>query len=203
VDSRAGQPRAFVVVCSLLALVVGGLIGYFTPRGAAEAAIAVATPDYTATPEPTPTPLLLRVHVSGAVNDPDVYQLVQGSIVRDAIEAAGGGAEEADLERINLAMELADQMQVYVPREGEASVPLQSSSVASPGGGGQAGLININVASLQELDTLPGVGPVTAQRIVDYREAHGAFQRVEDIQNVSGIGPSRFEAIREQITVAP
>jgi competence protein ComEA len=201
VDSRAGQSRAFVIVCSLLALVVGGLIGYFTPRGPASAAIVVSTPRCTNTPEPTP--LRLRVHVSGAVSEPDVYELPEGSIVRDAIEAAGGAAEDADVDRINLALEVADQQQIYVPCVGEASPPAQPSTGGVAGGAGGAGLININTASLQELDTLPGIGPVTAQRIADYREAHGPFERIEDIQNVSGIGPSRFEAIREQITVGP
>ena len=202
-DSRAAQSRVFVVVCSLLALAVGGMIGYLTPRGQASAPIVVSAPSPTSTAAPTPTAAPLRVYVSGAVSHPDVYELPLGCIVRDAMEAAGGPTDDADLDGINLALEIADQQQVYVPRKGEAAPPPQSSGGAVDGGGREAQLVNINTALLAELDTLPRVGPVTGQRIIDYRTAHGPFQRIEDIQNVSGIGPATFEGMRELITVGP
>jgi competence protein ComEA len=159
--------------------------------------IVVSTPDATATPSARPTAEALRIHVSGAVNDPDqVYRLPAGSIVADAIEAAGGATDEADLARINLAQELADQQHVHVPAKDEENPP-----PAVSGGEGASGLININTATQAELETLPGIGPAKAGDIVAYREASGPFGRIEDIQNVPGIGPATFEGMRDLITV--
>jgi competence protein ComEA len=137
------------------------------------------------------------VYVSGAVREPDVYRLPPGSIVEDAVEAAGGATDDADLECINLAQELADQQHVHVPRAGEESPPPALS-------GGQAAgdhAININTATASELEELPGIGPVMAARIVDFREANGPFAGVEDIQDVVGIGPATFDGLKDLIAV--
>jgi competence protein ComEA len=153
----------------------------------------------TSTPEPSPqftaTPQPLRVYVSGAVQQPDVYALSPGSIVKDALLAAGGPASDADLDRINLASPLADGQQIYVPRLGEESVPVQPPS-RLPASGGK---ININTADAASLETLPGIGPALAQRIVDFRQVSGPFESIEDVMDVSGIGPGIFEQIRELI----
>ena len=148
-------------------------------------------------PAPTATPGPIRVYVSGAVIRADVYELPSNSIVRDAVAAAGGAASDADLDQINMAKPLRDGEQVYVPRIGEAptSVPVGQA------GAGSFGPININTATQAELETLPGIGPALAARIVAYREANGPFPNVEAIQNVAGIGPSTFEAIKDLITV--
>ena len=128
-----------------------------------------------------------------------IYELPPGSIVEDAIEAAGGSTADADLGRINLALELQDHQQVYVPRQGEVNPPPSVS-----GGSGQSGgLIDINTASAAELEALPGIGPSTAQKIIAYREANGPFAAIEDIQNVPGIGPATFEGLKDRITVGP
>lgn len=129
------------------------------------------------------------VHVSGAVEAPGVYELPLGSRARDAIEMAGGASEDADLNRINLARVLQDGQQIHVPIVGDDS----GEAVQFP--------ININIASVEQLSQLPGIGEVTAQAIIDYRESQGPFQRIEDIQNVSGIGPNTYENIRELISV--
>jgi len=147
-------------------------------------------------PRPTATPGPIRVHVSGAVNNPDVYELPPDSIARDAIEFAGGGASDADLDRVNLARVLADGDQVYVPVVGET--PLEEPPGVAPAG---STIVNINTATQAELETLPGIGPALAGRILDYREANGPFPDVESLQNVSGIGPATLEEIRNQITV--
>jgi competence protein ComEA len=151
-------------------------------------------------PLPTPTPEPIQVYVSGAVVHPDVYVLPVDSTVNTALEAAGGPTEEADLEHLNLAHHLKDGEHVYVPRVGEASSPTPHDEgdesevpVAFP--------VNINTASQAELETLPGIGPVLAQRIIDYRENDATFSSIEDIQNVPGIGPATFEDIKELITV--
>ena len=128
-----------------------------------------------------------------------MYELPARSIVDDAVEAAGGPTDDADLDHINLAMELQDQQQVYVPHQGEISEPPPLIS-GGEGSGGSGGLVNINTATAAELETLPRVGPVTAQRIIEYRE-NGPFKTIEDIQNVPGIGPATFDGLKDLITV--
>jgi len=157
----------------------------------------VLTPSGTAAPtraEPTPPPGPLRVYVSGAVRNPDVYLLPPGSIVKDAVVAAGGAITEADLANINLAHPVADGEQVHVPRVGEQN-PVRSPSVEPP-----SPKVNVNTADLAALEALPGIGPELAQRIIDYREAHGPFSQVDDLLDVPGIGPAILEKIREEIT---
>jgi len=145
---------------------------------------------------PTPTPHPLRVYVSGAVQRPDVYTLVPDSIVKDALTAAGGPTGDADLDRINLALTLSDGQHVYVPHLGEENppVPLRLSQPET------AAQVNINTADLAALESLPGIGPAIAQRILDYRQVHGPFAQVEDITNVPGIGPAILGQIQELIT---
>jgi competence protein ComEA len=193
----AGRTRAYVILGSVASLIVGGVVGYFSPHPQANApAIVISTPlpDPTSLPAPTPAPI--RVHVSGAVRQPDVYELPAGCIVKDAVEAAGGPTDSADLDGVNLAVELRDQQQVYVPRQGEV-IPMSSTL----GGGTASGPVNINTATAAELETLPGIGPKTAETIVEYREANGPFKAIEDIMNVPGIGEGTFEKIKDGITV--
>lgn len=200
-DQRAVRSRGYIIVFSVLSLIVGGVVGYFTPRPQPSAPIVVSTPLPSATPLFTPTPAPIRVHVAGAVRAPAVYKLSPGSIVQDAVEAAGGPASDADLDRINLALELRDQQQVYVPRQGEVDPPPLVSG-GEPGEGESAvALVNINTAMAAELETLPRIGPTTAERIMEYREANGPFETIEDIQNVPGIGPVTFDGLKDLITV--
>jgi len=134
------------------------------------------------------------------VESPGVYRLPPGSLVEDAIHAAGGPTEEADLVRINLARELLDQQQVYVPYLGEANpYPTLSGGVA-PTATPQR--IDLNTATAAELESLPHVGPALAQEIVAYRQTYGPFQAVEDLLNVPGIGPSTLEEIRPWVQVS-
>lgn len=198
----SGISRSLLVFCSVLSLIVGALIGYFTPHPRSRP-ITVTTPEPTPTATPTPTPAPLRVYVCGAVQAPDVYLLPPGSLVRDAVRAAGGPAPDANLERINLARELQDQQQIYVPRRGEETpVPVISEGAPTRTASAQP-LININTATVEELQKLPRVGPALAQRIVAYREMYGPFQTPEDLMQVPGIGEGIFAAIRDYITVGP
>lgn len=132
------------------------------------------------------------VHVSGAVNSPGLYVLRADARVVDAVAAAGGLADGADLNAVNLARAVADGEQVVVPREGEQS---------TVSGVDAQGRVNINTADAATLDTLPGVGPAIAARILAWREEHGSFGSVDDLQAVSGIGPSLIEQLRDLATV--
>jgi competence protein ComEA len=192
------KSRVYLILTLVVGLIAGGAVVYFTMRATPPSTpIVVSTPFPTPTPFPSSTPAPIRVHVSGAVRQPDVYELPPGSIVKDAIEVAGGPASDADLDGVNLAVELRDQQQVYVPRQGEVAPMVPAVS----GGEISAGSVNINTATAAELEALSGVGPKTAQTIVEYREANGPFKSIEDIMNVPGIGEGTFEKIRDEITV--
>ena len=163
--------------------------------GAGTASGEYAAPPPVATEEVTAARAV--VHVVGAVRRPGLYRLPEGSRTADAIDRAGGATRKADLALVNLAAPVADGQQIVVPRRAAAAG-------LSPGGGGSAaatGPVHLNTATLEELDALPGVGPVTAQKILDYREQHGAFSSVDELDAIAGIGPARLESLRE--VVAP
>jgi competence protein ComEA len=193
--------RGYIVIVLVSLIVLGGM--FFFLRRPKPEPILILTPEPTATPLPTPTPRPLRVYVSGAVAHPDVYELPYDSIVKDAIEAAGGPVDEADLNRINLARRVHDEEQIYVPKKGEESPPVSPPSGPSlPSPSSQGGdKVNINTATAEELSTLPGIGPTKAQSIIDYRTANGPFQSIEDIEKVRGIGDATFDKLKDKITV--
>lgn len=146
----------------------------------------------------------LVVDVAGAVVHPMVVELGADSRVQDAIDAAGGLTEDADAARVNRAAKLVDGQQIYIPHVGEASdVHAQaggsSSGISSGGAGGS--LVNINTAGIDELDALSGVGPATAQAIIDEREANGPFASIEDIMRVAGIGEKKYDKLKNSICV--
>jgi competence protein ComEA len=163
-------------------------------------------------PEPvvaTTAPVELVVQAAGAVHRPGVYQLAAGARVVDLIEAAGGAVAGADLQVLSLAAVLSDGQRVRVPLVGEQlpASELGGSAGGAAGGGGAAGTavpgapIDLNTAGVDDLDTLPGVGPATAQAIVAHRDEHGPFGAVDDLLEVRGIGDARLEALRDLVTV--
>jgi competence protein ComEA len=141
---------------------------------------------------PTPARHVV-VHVVGAVRLPGLYRLKEGSRIDDAIRSAGGPKAKAALELVNLAAPVADGQQVVVPVRGPAGSAPPSAAGAPGAPGAPGGVVHLNSATLEELDTLPGIGPVTAQKILDYRTANGAFSTVEELDAVPGIGPARLE----------
>ena len=147
----------------------------------------------------------LQVYVSGAVRRPGVYTLKPGDRLIDAVEAAGGETLEADLETVNLAIRVQDEGQYKIPRIGEPPDP-ESNAVSAPAasqdnGQSPGGLINLNTASAELLETLPGIGPVRTGDIVTDREMNGPFLSIEQITRVQGIGPATFDGIRELVRV--
>jgi competence protein ComEA len=138
----------------------------------------------------------LVVHVVGAVRRPGLYRLADGARIADALRRAGGATRRADLSLVNLAAPVSDGTQVVVPRR---VPPAGGGSTAADPSAAPAGPIHLNTATVEQLDELPGVGPITAQKIVDYREQHGAFSSVDDLDAIPGIGPARLEQLRELV----
>jgi competence protein ComEA len=207
-EERTEEEKRGGFIWLISGVLVGAIVavgGMTLAQRTQPAAIEILPPVPSPTPAPSATPRPLRVYITGAVNNPDVYELPAGSIVADAVRAAGDFDDEAARELINLALPLSDGMQVHVPAlVDDASQPVQQpatppviSSAPQPAGT----MVNINTADANELDTLPGVGPATAKNIVDYRQANGPFARIEQIMDVSGIGPAKFEQMKEMITV--
>jgi competence protein ComEA len=143
-----------------------------------------------------PVPERLVVHISGEVIAPGVYQLPVGARTEDALKAAGGATESGDIHRLNLAARLADGQQIVVPkRVSPMLTPAPDAVSPTPG------RLNVNIASVAELDRLPGVGPVTAQRIVAYREQHGPFTGIDQLRHANLVNAATFEKIKELIGV--
>jgi competence protein ComEA len=134
----------------------------------------------------------LIVDVTGAVARPGVYRLPAGSRVNDAVRRAGGATGKAELDAVNLAARLADGQQVVVPERGRAGV-------AASAAGAEDGPISLGTATVEELDTIDGIGPVTAEDIIEFRDEHGGLASVDQLDQISGIGPATMEALRERL----
>jgi competence protein ComEA len=190
-----GEIAGLIVV---LVAVLGGAGLWYARSLPKPVTIAEAGPGAAQQVSSSPSPsVTLIVDVAGAVRQPGVYEFVEGDRVIDAIERAGGSLAKADLSLLNLAAPLADGTQILVPKAGPpvAGVP------GGVGTGSSGGLINVNTASETELETLSGIGEVLAATIVEYRTQNGPFASVEDLMDVSGIGPATLDEIRDQVTV--
>jgi competence protein ComEA len=142
----------------------------------------------------------LVVHVAGAVRDPGVYRLAAGARVDDAVARAGGATRRADLGGLNLAAELEDGRQVLVPERARGGGTAVAGGAAAPEPApGQP--LNLNTATLEQLDTLSGIGPLTAQKILEYRDELGGFGSIEELGEIPGIGEKRLASLREEVTL--
>ncbi|MBI3942625.1 MAG: ComEA family DNA-binding protein [Chloroflexi bacterium] len=158
-----------------------------------------------AAPVSSPTPKQIAAYISGAVLHPDVYTLAEGARLKDLVTLAGGLLPDADTAAINLALPLSDGQHFHIFRQGEVGSPSPPPATGSnpnpPAGQAQPiGKINLNTATASELDSLPGIGPAIAQRIIDYRTKNGPFKSIEEIKQVSGIGDAIFENLKDRIT---
>jgi competence protein ComEA len=204
VPIHVSRSAALAGASLLLAVLV--LAGHRLARTGAASSPAVAAPLEPVRSE-RPRVGVVVVHVVGAVRRPGLYRLRDGMRVADAVARAGGAARGANLAGLNLAAPLVDGTQVAVPRSEEAGGPASTGGPArAPGGasgtagGLTAAKVSLSSATVEDLDALPGVGPVTAQKIVDYRATHGPFASVDDLDAVSGIGPARIEQLRDLVT---
>jgi competence protein ComEA len=198
---NVSRSTALVVVCALVAmLAIAGNRIASTGTTAAPDVVAPLEPATAAAPE------RLVVHVVGAVRRPGLYRLREGMRVADAVNRAGGTTRRADLNGLNLAAPLVDGTQVLVPSRIPTTPAASGGSLAPTGGevgsGGLGGVVKVSLASAtaEQLDGLPGVGPVTAQKILDYRAEHGPFRSVDELDDVPGIGPTRVEQLRDLVT---
>jgi competence protein ComEA len=184
--------RGRAIAAALLLITALFLAGrYLAGAGSAQEGRSVDAPasgELRAEPRPR-----LVVHVVGAVRRPGLYRLADGSRIADALRRAGGATRKADLSLVNLAAPVSDGTQVVVPPRTPPTA-LGGSAADAP-----AGPVHLNTATVEQLDELPGVGPVTAQKILDYREQHGAFSAVDDLDAIPGIGPARLEQLRELV----
>jgi competence protein ComEA len=139
------------------------------------------------------------VDVVGAVRRPGLYRLEQGSRIADAVARAGGATHKADLAMVNLAAPVADGEQVVVPKRAAPGAVASAAGGVGATPGVPAGPVHLNTATLEQLDSLPGVGPVTAQKILGYRQEHGAFGSVDELDAVPGIGPARMDTLRDLV----
>ena len=146
----------------------------------------------------------IKVYIAGEVNIPGVIELEEGARIEDAIENAGGVKAEANLKNINLAYEVSDGEKIYIPNLAEEESEVEqnnSSNSTSNTNSNSNGKVNINKATATELTSVPGIGASTAQKIITYREENGKFQAIEDVKKVSGIGDSKFESMKDYISV--
>jgi competence protein ComEA len=213
--------QAYVYVGLALVVAALGARYLFSSHGAApaggQAVAGLSSYASSASASPstyaTPTPQELVVYVCGAVNRPGVYHLAPGARIADLLSAAGGAAAKAELQAVNLAAKLVDGQQVVVPvrgamagaaaagSSGTGGTSGASTTSSASGSAGASAPVNLNTASAAELDALPGVGPATAQKIIDYRTANGGFKSVDDLKNVSGIGDAKFATLQPLVTV--
>ena len=219
------QSRKLIITISgvILFLLAGSITMFMTPSDSPAPTPApkqtaqtvqqtpVPAPQPQAEPDKESEPVIWYVYVTGEVANPGIVTLSEGARVFQAVDAAGGFTKKADRAAVNLAAILADQTQIHVPakseQRGTQSLPNSPPQVVRvPGVSGirspSSGLIDINRADLQELQRINGVGPAIAQRIIEYRNQHGAFSRVEDLINVRGIGQAKMNQIRSQVTLS-
>jgi competence protein ComEA len=168
---------------------------------ASGAAVALAaSPSASASGSPSPSAVLI-VDVAGAVRRPGVFEFAPGDRVIDAVDRAGGARDSADLTLLNLAAPLVDGQQILVPKHGATTGTVSTGTGTGSVGSGSTALVNINTADEATLETLNGVGPVLAASIIAYRTEHGPFASVDQLDEVSGIGPATLEDLRSQVTV--
>ena len=199
------RQAALVLASVLLALLA--IVGHrLAQTGATRAPDVVAPLEPVSTSAIAASKTAFVVHVVGAVRRPGLYRLREGSRVADAVERAGGATRRADLAALNLAAPLVDGVQILVPPRatgaGHGGLPADAGSDlgSGPAGASPGTKLSLATATAAELDELPGVGPVTAQNILDYRSEHGPFRSVDDLDAVPGIGPARIEQLRELVT---
>lgn len=197
VPIAVSRSTALIGVC--VALAVLAVVGQRLAHAGAASEPEVVAAELEPVAE-TPTRQILVIHVVGEVRRPGLYRLRDGARIADAVRRAGGASRDADLAAVNLAAPLVDGVQVLVPSRLSATATGPAGSTGAGDGAAGGLMVSLSSATVDELDELPGVGPITAQKIVDYRTEHGPFASVDDLDAVPGIGPTRIEQLRDLVT---
>ena len=190
--------RALLTAAVALALLLLA-VRYILPAGTTTPAAPLPPPPAPGASATGASAARVVVDVVGAVRQPGLYRLPQGSRIADAVAQAGGATGKAELAQVNLAAPLADGEQVVVPKRAAAGAAAAPAGAGSSAGAGPAAPVQLSTATLEQLETLPGIGPVMAQKILDYRTKHGAFSSVDELDAVSGIGPKRLDQLRDMV----
>lgn len=203
ISSRLRTPRLVAVVVSVL--ILGGAAVFSSVRATQIdpfSSLSAGEEPVTDALTPSVSEAVIVVHIVGAIRRPGVYELPIGARVHDAIEEAGGAEADAAAGALNLARTLVDgeQLTILTESEYQASKTASADAGSPPGAGAAASLINLNSATVDQLDSLPGIGPALAQRILDWRNANGAFASVDQLSDVSGIGSKLVDALRPLVS---
>ena len=200
--SAASDRLRWLLTVVIVGVSVVALLLWWRASSAPDPAVLLPAPSSDAVPATAQPrePAMIGVDVVGAVQRPGLYYLAESTRVDDAIKAAGGFAPDADRDAINLAVRLKDEQQLRVPRVGELVQPVEHPAISTSA---VPARLNLNSADAQALEALPGIGPVTAGLIVEYRTAHGPFQSVDQLQDVNGVGDATISTIRDLVTVDP
>ena len=188
------KKQLFVLIIILLAAIGGTYYGLYSEE---QSAVLESSP----TAENALPVKEITIYVTGAVNKPGLVKVAEGARAADAINACGGLLPIADSEKINLAQNLKDGQQLKVPEKERSNSNVDKSKADMSKNGGSGEMVNINTADEKALDTLPGIGPAMAKRIIEYRETEGLFQSIEDIKKIRGIGDAKFEKLKDKICI--
>jgi len=194
-----GLTRRQILVLGLGLLLALALVGSRLARSGSASRQPPAAAPHVLKAAPARAPLLV-VDVAGAVRRPGLYRLRDGARIADAVRRAGGATSHAQTAAINLAAPLVDGMQILVPEDVGGAGPAGQPAAAESGVPGQGAKVSLSSATVEQLDSLPGIGPVTAQKIVDWRTTRGAFRSIAALDEVPGIGPAKIEQLRDLVT---
>ncbi len=207
------EKRKFIsIICAVILLSVYYIYSMKSDYGTAENVqnILISENTITDSSEDTEEDEMIAIHITGSVKIPGVVRVKEGSRIEDVIEAAGGLTEDADITNVNLAYTVSDGIKIRIPsvdddlEEDDDYIVEDSGSgviISDESTSSSSSLVNINTATQTELETLSGIGPSLASKIIEYRETYGNFESIEDIKNVSGIGDSKYESIKDYIEV--
>lgn len=190
-----------LIICLVVVIIIVGIF-MNNKRSRGELIIDDLIIDNQTTEQETVKDNIIKVHIDGCVQSPGIIELVEGSRIADAIDKVGGITSNASIKNVNLAYVLQDGEKIHIPSvEEENTSPEQIKVISSANGSNESGKININKATLAELQKISGIGESTAKKIIEYRNINGKFKKIEELKQITGIGDKKYDIIKEEVTV--